>query len=178
MKSIINGVKIAADSTFIEFNFFRLSVLTTLLCSLSITIPGPHLLQMILPSEGTAADKHIQLSNQFEDSDESVSMSITTGSIVGASQNDTNVLGSVSIDEKMRLLSSELGFPEYRRSTIEILLCESFAGRDLKKKDVFKRGSSIFHLNPGGIPVFKTFNSTGPWIPLRSSNKKYKFINR
>ena len=178
MKSIVQRVKIAAKSQSIEFNLFRLSVLTTLVCSLSITIPGPHLNQLIIPCEGTAADNHLKLSDQYEDSDASITMSIVTGSIPCGSADSSSGVGSVTTDEKMQIISSELGFPEYRRSIIEILLCESFAGRELKKKDVFKKGSSMFHLNPGGIPMFKKFNSTGAWIPLRPSNKKYKFINR
>lgn len=61
----------------------------------------------------------------------------------------------------MEIKSKQMGRNNYRRNRIELLLCESVAGRELQKKDAFFHGQMIFDLADDGFSVFKEFGRQG-----------------
>ena len=174
MKAVLLKVKAAAGSS-LEFSMFRLSVFTSLICGLGIVNPGPHLHQFILPCENTAAFHHLTNPQMCEINDDYANSCIVNG-ITGTKRGQ--LVNETDFDLTMKAISSEMGHRIYRRSYIEILLCESRPGRVLDKKDVFKRGQCIFHLSDDGIPMMKPYGYHGAWIPIRPMNRKFKLVNK
>jgi hypothetical protein len=144
-KRIKNGE--SKPNTALDFSMFRLSIFTTMAMALSLFEPGPHLLQITFPCKGTAAQNHLL----FPDCNSTDKAEMTT----------------FDCDKLMKGVSEAMGWKPYNRSRVEIHLCESFPGRALQKKDVFRLSQSIFDVSYDGIPVFKPFGYHGPWIPCR-----------
>ena len=81
------------------------------------------------------------------------------------------------LDESLKYLSDGIGCKDYLRSQVEVLLCESFSGCYLQKKDVFIRGESIHILSNDGFPMIKPYGEKSDWIKLQSPlQRKYKNI--
>ena len=158
MKKITANVSEAANSTEIEFGLFRLSIFTTLICTLGIVKPGRHLHQVIIPIDGSSATKHLINPNPSD------------------SNNGDVHIQKGDYDHAMETISSEMGWHEYNRSKVEIHLCESQPGRCLVTKDVFRRGQAIFDLSDIGVPVRKEYGSHGGWIPIFLWKETYAFI--
>ena len=158
MQKITTNVSLAADSTEIEFGLFRLSIFTTLICTLGIVKPGRHLHQVIIPIDGSSATKHLINPNPSD------------------SNNGDVHIQKGDYDHAMETISSEMGWHEYNRSKVEIHLCESQPGRCLVTKDVFRRGQAIFDLSEIGVPVRKEYGSHGGWIPIFLWKETYAFI--
>ena len=175
MKAIVKKVKDVSDTS-LEFSMFRLSVFTTLICGLGIVDCGPHLHQFILICENTAAFDHLTNPEMCGIDDDCATACIMNSSSIG-NPPSARMIDDLDFDSTMNVLSSEIGHRIYRRSSIEILLCESRPGRVLQLKDVFKRDQSIFCINDSGIPEMKPYGYHGPWIPIRCINNKLKYVN-
>ena len=66
----------------------------------------------------------------------------------------------------MKLVSLECGWKTYRRSYVEVNMCESFPGRYLNKKDLFVVGQNIFQNNVDGIPCTRNYGAEQKWIAI------------
>ena len=158
MSDVVLEVKTASESNSLEFGIFRLSIFTTYVTGLGLVLPGPHLHQIAIPSFGTAAAKH--LLNPFP---QGINDDMTTSS-------------NVSHDLIMEQTSISIGCKYYHRTLIETLLCEGHPNRNLRKKDLFKKGQKLFYINNAGIPGSKVYGQYGQWIPVLPTIKSFRFI--
>jgi hypothetical protein len=83
---------------------------------------------------------------------------------------------NVPNDLLMEQTSLSIGCKFYHRTLIETLLCEGHPNRKLHKKDVFKKGQKLFHINNASVPVTKGYGQYGQWIPVLPTNQSLKFI--
>ena len=72
------------------------------------------------------------------------------------------------LDKSLKYLSDEIGCRVYFRSQIEVLLCESFAGRKLEKKDVFIHGETLHLLSDSGLPMYKQYGKNNDWEVIQA----------
>ena len=162
MLDVVLNVKTASERNSLEFGMFRLSIFTTYVTGLGLAIPGPHIHQISIPTAGTASAKH--LINPFQCGINSKQKQVTTP------------VSEAEYDQLMEKTSMSLGCKYYHRTLLETLLCEGHPNRKLHKKDVFKKGQKLFHINSGGVPVSKDYGNLGQWIPLQHFEKEYKLI--
>lgn len=145
-----------------------------MICGLGLVDPGPYLHQLILPCDNTAAHDHLTNPDLCDINDDYAKSCIMNGN---AGTTRSKLIDESDFDCTMSAISSELGYCIYRRSCIEIMLCESRSDRVLDKTDVFKRGQCIFNVSDLGIPIMKSYGYHGPWPPINPLNKKFKLIS-
>ena len=73
----------------------------------------------------------------------------------------------MDIDHEMQQVSNALDFSYYRPDRIEVLLCESQGGRDLKIKDMFRHGQQLFRLDDEGSVLVKEFGKNKEWKKVK-----------
>jgi len=163
IKVVVSYVQDAADvgDDKLDFAQFRLSIFTTFICGLGIVKPGFHLHQIIIPAQNTAAIKHLKFPFSHANGGS------TTG---GKIEQD--------VDWEMEVVSQSLGFDKYRRGQIEILLCESTQGRDLRRKDVFRKGQSLFWMDGNGQVLVKEYGRQSIWVPIEVKKEDLMFVQR
>ena len=77
------------------------------------------------------------------------------------------------IENCMQIISSEMKWQKFRRSLVEVCLCESVNGRHLQKKDVFIKNQRIFRLNLDGEPEVREFGPTQSWTAVQTPLQRH-----
>jgi len=151
MDNVVLWIKKVTGEDSFDFGRFYLAQWLTLMIALGLPESGLHLLQLIIPSRGTASYDHFLHPTQGD---------------MGC-QNSQPIPES-NLDSIMKLTSQELGFPVYFRTIMEVLGCESMGHRELGKNDVFLKGGTLFDINRQfGCPIHK-----------ESTKQSWKIIER
>ena len=181
--AVVNKIKSAshAHKTKIEFDVFRLSIFTTLATGLGLTEPGEHTQQFVIPTKKAASNNHLRNPDKHLLTNKNAK-GIYDGKYVTPNESSNidrfgNCKGKNkgTPDNNMWYLSRQMEWNVYCRDDVETALCESVPCRQLKKKDVFRKGTRLFWMRIPGIPHMKLYGKSR-WIPLQRPNKKYKFI--
>lgn len=139
---VASGIHFNKANKNVEFSNFRAQIFTTLITTLHLTLPGRHLMQLMIPMDGQASYAQLKEATKFQD---------RTGQHVP--------LPSSFFEKVMKLISIQLMVLIYCRNFIESGLCEGKNGRttDQERSAVFIKGISLHDIFVDGSIKFKAY---------------------
>ena len=168
----------------LEFGSFRAQIFTTLISGLQLVLPGPHLLNMMVPLNDQASRTQLQEATKNAPNNAYIQEAIAGNFYFKA--NDLSSYEFLKMpdeffDEAMKIVSFESGFLVYCRNNIESVLCEGRDGRlCFVRYYHLVYGQTIHDLREGGCAMYKEFgkykwisNSHWPRIFCKSHNLGY-----
>ena len=150
----------------LEFALFRAQIFTTLISGLQLVLPGPHLMQMMVPLGEQASAHQLKFATSHEQNQEAMT------AVVNGDLSNSRTVKSYFLEmpfdcfnEAMELISIQMLFKEYLRNNIEGGLCEGRDGRVCIKMCHLVKGSSLHDLDSTGTARYKLF-AKNSWIAI------------
>lgn len=150
----------------LEFALFRAQIFTTLISGLQLVLPGPHLMQMMVPLGEQASAHQLKFATSHEQNQDAIT-AVVNGDLSNSRtvKNNFFMMPFACFNEAMELISIEMLFKEYLRNNIEGGLCEGRDGRVCIKMCHLLKGSSIHDLDSTGTARYKLF-AKNSWIAI------------
>ena len=170
------AVKEAGEKGRWEFGLFRIQIFMTIANGIGLTMPGEHLLQLMIPaSPKQALYTHLAKVKENKLSDKTLGRICTRDLTDVSATNTPSDMPKRFFDSAMRCISEALERMIYHRAPIEGMCCEAHHGQiTMEKFKVYVKGSSIHTLSQYGGPMFKKY-ATYTWIPLQMWTRDYLY---
>eukprot|EP00536_Pseudo-nitzschia_multiseries_P013887 jgi/Psemu1/36811/gm1.36811_g len=160
MESAVKRIQSSSGINGFDFGRFYLSQWLTIMIGLALPDSGIHLLQLNIPSKGTASFNHF-LNPTMRDT---------------ASSN-VKPVPDCDLDTMMKFASQALHLPIYLRTCMETLGCESTGHRELNIKDVFVKDTLLFEIEQqNGISLHKSMDRTY-WEVTEKPSCMFRILN-
>eukprot|EP00536_Pseudo-nitzschia_multiseries_P018130 jgi/Psemu1/54223/gm1.54223_g len=160
MESAVKRIQSSSGINGFDFGRFYLSQWLTIMIGLALPDSGIHLLQLNIPSKGTASFNHF-LNPTMRDT---------------ASSN-VKPVPVCDLDTMMKFASQALHLPIYLRTCMETLGCESTGHRELNIKDVFVKDTLLFEIEQqNGISLHKSMDRTY-WEVTQKPSCMFRILN-
>eukprot|EP00536_Pseudo-nitzschia_multiseries_P012986 jgi/Psemu1/33797/gm1.33797_g len=160
MESAVKRIQSSSGINGFDFGRFYLSQWLTIMIGLALPDSGIHLLQLNIPSKGTASFNHF-LNPTMRDT---------------ASSN-VKPVPVCDLDTMMKFASQALHLPIYLRTCMETLGCESTGHRELNIKDVFVKDTLLFEIEQqNGIALHKSMDRTY-WEVTQKPSCMFRILN-